>query len=326
MQNELCHYCDLPAFKSIIEKREIWLSDIHFLNDSSEESLFLDALTDLMIKLRDSLSDSTKAYLDQDTFMNSFFTNIKYNYKNKLYICCFTNEKNDDLSQWRGYADDGAGFCIGFKKELINKLSENTTIEKHTLKDDGSLQKERISTSYVFSQKDITYSDKKDIIKELEGKIIPIVKEYDVSDKKTKVPPFPDSVFTLELYKKTYNYKAFYKNKSFESENEYRICFYDKLHEAALDESNDSLIRNMQATYEFNDKITLSELKYRNSRGLLIPFREMTFPKDYFFKMISSITIGPRNRMSIEDVKYFLIANGLDTSKINIMKSESTYQ
>ena len=162
MQNELCHYCDLPAFKSIIEKREIWLSDIHFLNDSSEESLFLDALTDLMIKLRDSLSDSTKAYLDQDTFMNSFFTNIKYNYKNKLYICCFTNEKNDDLSQWRGYADDGAGFCIGFKKELINKLSENTTIEKHTLKDDGSLQKERISTSYVFSQKDITYSDKKD--------------------------------------------------------------------------------------------------------------------------------------------------------------------
>ena len=44
------------------------------------------------------------------------------------------------------------------------------------------------------------------------------------------------------------------------------------------------------------------------------------------FKMISSITIGPKNRMSIEDVKYFLIANGLDTSKINIMKSESTYQ
>ena len=41
---------------------------------------------------------------------------------------------------------------------------------------------------------------------------------------------------------------------------------------------------------------------------------------------LSSVTIGPKNPMSIEDVKYFLIANGLETSKINIMKSESTYQ
>ena len=122
MKNELCYYCDLSVFKSIIENREFWLSDIHFMNDSSEESLFLDALTDVMKKMREKLSDSTKSHLDRNSFIDSFFTNIKHNYKNMLYICCFTDGKNDDLSQWRGYASDGTGLCIGLKKNRIKEL------------------------------------------------------------------------------------------------------------------------------------------------------------------------------------------------------------
>lgn len=119
MENELCYYCNLSTFKSIIENRELWLSDIHFLNDSSEESLFLDSLTDVMKKMREKLSPPTKEYLNNNKFIDSFFTNIKYNYKNMIYICCFTDGKNDDLSQWRGYASDGTGLSIGFKKNRI---------------------------------------------------------------------------------------------------------------------------------------------------------------------------------------------------------------
>lgn len=107
MNNELCYYCSLSTFKNIIENHEFWLSDIHFMNDSSEESLFLDSLSDVMKKMREKLSAQTKEYLDNNKFIDSFFTNIKYNYKNMIYICCFTDGKNDDLSQWRGYASDG---------------------------------------------------------------------------------------------------------------------------------------------------------------------------------------------------------------------------
>ena len=60
MENELCYYCNLSTFKSIIENREFWLSDIHFMNDSSEESLFLDSLSDVMKKMREKLSAQTK--------------------------------------------------------------------------------------------------------------------------------------------------------------------------------------------------------------------------------------------------------------------------
>ena len=85
-------------------------------------------------------------------------------------------------------------------------------------------------------------------------------------------------------------------------------------------------MKNMKANYIFPNGIELSELKFRVGRDSLIPYRVLNFSKDAFDQMLSSVTIGPKNPMSIDDVKYFLIANGLDTSKINIMKSESTYQ
>ena len=326
MKNELCYYCDLSAFKSIIENREFWLSDIHFMNDSSEESLFLDALTDVMKKMRENLSDSTKAYLDKNSFIDSFFTNIKYNYKNMIYICCFTDGKNDDLSQWRGYASDGTGLCIGFKKNKIKQLSKIRDIERHKINQNEKCQIDHFSTSFIFAQHEIYYSNKAEIMQELEAIIAPIVDEYDAADKKTLSPPFPDSKFTQQLFQKIHHFKAFYKNQSFKSEKEYRICLFDSLHEEAIGKADDALMKNMKAKYFFSNEIELSELKFRVGRGSLIPYRVLTFSKNAFDPMLSSVTIGPKNPMSIEDVKYFLIANGLETSKINIMKSESTYQ
>ena len=323
MKNELCYYCDLSVFKSIIENREFWLSDIHFMNDSSEESLFLDALTDVMKKMREKLSDSTKSHLDRNSFIDSFFTNIKHNYKNMLYICCFTDGKNDDLSQWRGYASDGTGLCIGLKKNRIKELSKSKCIAKHTDDQDG---KSHVSTSFIFAQHEIYYSNKADIMKELEEIIAPIIEEYDAADKKTLSPPFPDSKFTQELFKKIHHFKAFYKNQSFKPEKEYRICFFDSLHEDAIGKADDALMKNMKAKYTFPNGTELSELRFRVGRGALIPYRVLKFSKETFDQMLSSVTIGPKNPMSIEDVKYFLISNGIETSKIEIKKSESTYQ
>jgi len=326
MENELCYYCNLSTFKSIIENRELWLSDIHFMNDSSEESLFLDSLTDVMKKMREKLSDPTKEYLNNNKFIDSFFTNIKYNYKNMIYICCFTDGKNDDLSQWRGYASDGTGLCIGFKKNRIKELSNNECIDKQTNDQSGNSHIDHVSTSFIFSQHAIYYSNKAEIMKKLEEIIAPIIEEYDAADKKTLSPPFPDSKFTQELFKKIHHYKAFYKNQSFIPEKEYRICFFDSLHEEAIGKADDALMKNMKAKYIFPNGIELSELKFRVGRNSLIPYRVLKFSNEAFDQMLSSVTIGPKNPMSIEDVKYFLISNGIGSSKIDIKKSESTYQ
>lgn len=329
MKNELCYYSNLSAFKSIIENQTFWLSDIHFMNDSSEENLFLEVLTDVMRNEKIKLSEETKKYLKNKNFINSFFDNIKANYKNVVCICCFTVDKNDDLSQWRGYADDGKGLCIGFKKEFIQALSNLQRIERYELRDGKYKLISHISTSSVFAQNNLNYINKDEMIAKIENIVSPIVTNYDEADKNIFSPNHPDALFTQELYKKTFNCKAFYKNKSFASEEEYRICFFDSLHEDAIGVANDALMANMSAKYEFNiekDKIELSELKFRQGNDKLIPYREMKFSKDYFSKMLSSITIGPKNPMAIADVKYFLLANGFNIEDIEVKKSESTYQ
>ena len=322
MKNELCHYCDLNAFQCIIEKQTIWLSDIHFLNDSSEESLFLDALSDVMSRMLEKVSNSTREHINENNDIKTLFTNIKHLYENVAYICCFSDNMNDDLSQWRGYADDGKGMCIGFHKEQLSELSKPNMKQ---LKPDGNIYNQ--ITDLVFQQKKICYSTREAISKELEGIISPIIKDYDSGPKTGDIiHKFPDILFYGKLRDLTYNNRVFYKNSSFKSENEYRICFYDYLHKDQIESDKKMLMTNMQTKYEFSNGTKLSELKYRKRASRLIPFREMKFPKTVFQQMLSSITIGPKNPMSKDEVEYFLLANGFDTSNISIKKSESTYQ
>ena len=41
----------------------------------------------------------------------------------KTFCVCFS-ESRDQLSQWRGYAQDGNGMAIGFDKGILEKLNQ----------------------------------------------------------------------------------------------------------------------------------------------------------------------------------------------------------
>ena len=90
-----------------------------------------------------------------------------------IYICCFTDGKNDDLSQWRGYASDGTGLCIGFKKNKIKELSKGKCVDKQTKDQNGNNHIDHVSTSFIFAQHEIYYSNKAEIMQELEAIIAP---------------------------------------------------------------------------------------------------------------------------------------------------------
>ena len=302
MENELCYYCDLSTFKSIIQNQTFWLSDLHYMNDSAEESLFLDALSDIMRKFRDGLSKETKEYLEKNKEMNDFFSKVEYYFKSFAYICCFSDEENDDLSQWRGYASDGTGLCIGFKKDKIQSLKD-----------------------LCLKQGKINYLDKDKIMEELEEKISTIIKDFDDNKMSLEAEEI-DASFIYKLVDMAFYDKVFYKNKSFKSEKEYRICFFDVIHEYFIDKENEMLMDKMQKKYTFQNETTLSEVRFREGRGAFIPYREMKFTKEFFKEMLSSVTIGPKNPMSENDVRFFLLANGFDTKNIKVLKSKSTYQ
>jgi len=125
--SELFHYCGVDGMRGILTKQEIWLSNIEFLNDVSEH-LYTELL--LREELRARLSTATGWTEMVLTFLMEaagFTTNGIYRY-----AACFC-EKNDVLSQWRGYGGTG-GYAIGLDLRDLAQPPGEPTIPYLTLK------------------------------------------------------------------------------------------------------------------------------------------------------------------------------------------------
>jgi hypothetical protein len=111
----LYHYCSAEAFTSIVSKRAIWLSSMSMSNDSMEGKVLADTFG--RIFERDGLSYEIKLTLRRNIqVLESIFDGLGF---------CLS-EKEDLLSQWRGYAANGAGFSIGFSKDYLLGLSRQS--------------------------------------------------------------------------------------------------------------------------------------------------------------------------------------------------------
>ena len=117
MSNLLFHYCPTQAFHSIIFNKSIWLSSLSLSNDSMEGTLATDKL---LARIENETTSSAEVVRMKKAvdLIKSFSDGLGF---------CLTAD-GDKLSQWRGYADDGHGFSIGFsKKYLTDKTKSNGT-------------------------------------------------------------------------------------------------------------------------------------------------------------------------------------------------------
>ncbi len=106
--NVLYHYCSMETFKSIIEKKELWLCNARHSNDSAE----LQYIMYIAKQMKKDNTISDLIYKSVEKFYGG----------NQAYITCFSEEANL-LSQWRGYTDDGKGFSVGFHRSgLMDNL------------------------------------------------------------------------------------------------------------------------------------------------------------------------------------------------------------
>ncbi|MGH6859782.1 MAG: DUF2971 domain-containing protein [Phyllobacterium sp.] len=109
MTGPLFHYCSTQVFQSIIETRTIRLSSMRLSNDAMEGRWSLDMFRKLCVE---------KA-------MHPFHMNLLFSFLDDMpalldgLAFCFSAH-GDMLSQWRGYADDGFGFSIGFSKAKLD--------------------------------------------------------------------------------------------------------------------------------------------------------------------------------------------------------------
>lgn len=122
----LYHYTSQAGLLGIIQKKQIWATNMLFLNDSAELNHAIRLVKDAIHEIEGSMS------LEEATFIKGFGDDldliinwIDYQRIAGIYVCSFSENK-DQLSQWRGYCPNGNGFSIGFNfsSPLYNSLIE----------------------------------------------------------------------------------------------------------------------------------------------------------------------------------------------------------
>lgn len=117
------------------------------------------------------------------------------------------------------------------------------------------------------------------------------------------------------------------KNPAFSEENEVRIIYDPKLPrpEAIEDSSLTENNKYFKETQEKN-KFTISPIKYTKKLNQLVAFADLNFSKLIAKDIIKEIVIGPRAKISEDDIYYFMLSNGYKASEIKITHSEATYR
>jgi hypothetical protein len=99
-KQELFHYCPTESFFGIISSQALWLSNSEHANDPNENRIALDILTDIA---KDSDNRSARHFAKSV---------LEYEFPPvddvSSYVFCLS-ENEDDLNQWREYADYGYG-------------------------------------------------------------------------------------------------------------------------------------------------------------------------------------------------------------------------
>lgn len=112
----LFHYTDAGGLLGMVQYKKLWLTSIHYQNDSQEYYYAFDLVKEILEKHYPGLLQYSEVYSREKTSTVFTFS---------------LSERKDLLSQWRGYCPDG-GFAISFNKSQLNELvaSEDILVAK----------------------------------------------------------------------------------------------------------------------------------------------------------------------------------------------------
>ncbi len=111
------HYTTQKGILGIIQKREMWATQVHFLNDKNE--IFL-----TFKLLKDELENQYNR--TQTRTLKKLLKGIRefLDVMDQGHICISSFcEAGDLLSQWRGYGNLGKGYAIGFDLKELKRIA-----------------------------------------------------------------------------------------------------------------------------------------------------------------------------------------------------------
>lgn len=109
MPDVIFHYTSNDVLLKILSGKSLRMSARHHLNDTMEGEQFFSLLQKHKSQPSSATLDVVRHYLEPFEF----------------FVTCFSSHP-DLLSQWRGYATNGAGVAIGFKKKSITSAIQGS--------------------------------------------------------------------------------------------------------------------------------------------------------------------------------------------------------
>lgn len=302
------HYCSVETFLSIIQNSCLWMGNIRHSNDLTERASLINALCmELSQTLSPNLSPPPEA-IRLNNFI-TLFQNTAQGMYNPCYATCFSFQP-DLLSQWRGYADNGAGVAIGFHKDYFTSCTAQNIIQMQSVGQIQNLFANPIV--YITPQHSIftstpSYSQHFEQLKLHIQQAIKIPfdqKEYTfMVDQQQQ---FSTLYAGIQQYFNLFLYPAnFYKNIAFQEEAEFRLAFCTS---ADLREV-DYTMYAPDFSVACPNLFSISAAKFRYARGRLQSYCEFSFAPCKQ-SIIGEIRLGPKCTLNASDIYYLLAMNG----------------
>lgn len=290
----LYHYCSNDTFLSILRNSELWLSELTLSNDSMEGAwvweVFKEASRDrdLSPTALDDFSEKIRSLLD----VSSAFG-----------FCL--SAKGDLLSQWRGYADNGAGIAIGFDRKCLDVLCEESEVKiSHGL------------CKLIYNRK-----EQVNIIDRHVTKLEKLVNEGAIEinhDVRCLINYGTNNSENNKLFHYIFQFYLIYE-------------FFFKLKNPAFSEEKEFRILKISSSYDKNKLSYIGKynevsgnINFRARGDHIVPYLRLPIPDDKR-GCIREIILGPRNRTPEPVIRAALEKYGFHKVK-KIRRSAATYR
>jgi len=263
-QDTLYHYTSAAGFCGIVSSRVLRATNFSYLNDSNEILHGYEIVKKVINKhLNKPKSTKSKKFLSHAAErIEDINVGLEY------YLACFC-KKPDRLSQWRAYGSETGRYCVGFDTDRLLNTNPKTILSRVIYRNDEKQKKIALAINHAIE-----------------------------SIKNGNSPDFLDQVYEQFMHKIT-NELCFFKDQSFEEEDEWRIVYVYK---------------------------SPTKIYFDTSSGIIKPFVELCFPlgneksKDY---PIVEVITGPAKFLSLskKSARLLLSENGYSDVDINEFSS-----
>lgn len=268
--NRLYHYCSVENFFKIVESKSIWLSNVKQMNDKAE-SKWVERYFEI---IRENFSGDYYTEFIREVFNT-------YNWlSSPSYVFCLSANK-DLLSQWRAYADDGHGVCVGFTTKDI-PFNHGPTVAF------GEHESASLGLSKVVY---FNHSQKKLILEQCQK-----LKEGFDGTNDFWYPRYLGYIISY--------YATIFKNPSFKEEREWRLIYTP----------------NPNGKFKF-PMSQISEVKFRTQARLIRKYCSFDFNDQLNSSLIDAVVIGPKCLMVEDEIADFLKSNNMGETRVMKSKS-----